>query len=140
MDVNLVLVVLVAVFMGGGVMLVLERSLTRILLGFLLIGNAVTVMFVDAGRPGAPPIVDGSGRRMADPLPQALVLTAIVISVATTSFGLALAYRSGRLLGHDEVADDLEDAAIRERALADQTSSTYDAATDAVPEEEGADR
>ena len=47
--------------------------------------------------------------KMSDPLPQGMILTAIVLSMATTAFGLALAYRSWRLSGHDEVTDDLED-------------------------------
>ena len=48
---------------------------------------------------------------MSDPLPQALVLTAIVISLGTTAFVLAMAYRSWQLTGHDDVQDDVEDAA-----------------------------
>ena len=47
---------------------------------------------------------------MSDPLPQALVLTAIVISLGTTAFLLAMAYRSWQLTGHDDVQDDVEDA------------------------------
>ena len=56
---------------------------------------------------------------MSDPLPQALVLTAIVITLGTTAFLLALAYRSWQLTGHDEVQDDVEDRAIRRLAAAD---------------------
>src|SRR5690606_39515382 len=53
---------------------------------------------------------------MVDPLPQALALTAIVITFALTTFLLALAFRSWVLLGHDEVQDDVEDrrVAVRE--------------------------
>lgn len=58
---------------------------------------------------------------MTDPLPQALALTAIVITFALTTFLLALAYRSWMLLGHDEVQDDVEDRRIMrlERRLAE---------------------
>src|SRR5690625_7143891 len=53
---------------------------------------------------------------MADPLPQAIVLTAIVINLGLTAFVLAMAYRSWQLHGHDEVQDDLEDRRIARRA------------------------
>ena len=53
---------------------------------------------------------------MADPVPQALVLTAIVITLGMTAFLLSVAYRSWRLNGHDEVQDDIEDRRIARRA------------------------
>ena len=80
---------------------------------------------------------------MSDPLPQALVLTAIVISLGTTAFLLAMAYRSWQLTGHDDVQDDVEDRAIRRLAAADEASDSYDLSSgDAeddleMPEEEG---
>ncbi len=49
---------------------------------------------------------------MSDPLPQAMILTAIVITLAVTAFLLALAYRSRDISGHDEVQDDVEDRRI----------------------------
>ena len=63
---------------------------------------------------------------MTDPLPQALVLTAIVISLGTTAFVLAMAYRSWQLTGHDDVQDDVEDPAIRRLAAADEASDSFD--------------
>ena len=65
-------------------------------------------------------------REMSDPLPQAMVLTAIVISLATMGFLLALAYRLWQVAGTDDVPDDAEDARILDLALANETSSTYD--------------
>jgi multicomponent Na+:H+ antiporter subunit C len=53
---------------------------------------------------------------MSDPLPQAMMLTAIVIGLGTTAFGMALAYRSWSLTGHDEVVDDVEDRRLARRA------------------------
>ena len=77
---------------------------------------------------------------MSDPLPQAMVLTAIVITLGTTAFGLALAYRSWQLTGTDDVQDDLEDDLIRRRALHDDVSSTYeDQDATQLPDEEGFD-
>jgi multicomponent Na+:H+ antiporter subunit C len=55
-----------------------------------------------------------------------MVLTAIVISLATMGFLLALAYRLWQLSGTDDVPDDAEDARILDLALANETSSTYD--------------
>ena len=52
---------------------------------------------------------------MTDPLPFAMVLTAIVISLGITAFGVALAYRAWQLFGHDEVPDDVEDRRVLRR-------------------------
>ena len=74
---------------------------------------------------------------MSDPLPQAMVLTAIVITLGATAFLLALAYRSFQLNGHDEVADDVEDAVIRQLAEGDLASDSYDADVEGHPDEVG---
>lgn len=55
-----------------------------------------------------------------------MVLTAIVITMAVAAFVLTLAYRSFQLHGHDEVADDVEDARIRELAKLDEASDSYE--------------
>ncbi|MBQ0979637.1 MULTISPECIES: Na(+)/H(+) antiporter subunit C [Micromonospora] len=114
---TLVLVLAVAVLVGCGVILLLERSLTRILLGVILIGNGVNLLILLGGRSGGAPIVGtGAVGQMSDPLPQAMVLTAIVITFGFTAFLLAVAYRSWYLTGDDEVPDDLEDRQIIRRA------------------------
>ncbi|MEE6281783.1 Na(+)/H(+) antiporter subunit C [Georgenia sunbinii] len=128
---SLALVLLVAVLVGTGVYLLLERSLTRIIVGIALISNGVNVMFLIAGgRAGGPPLVGSTDpAEMSDPLPQAMVLTAIVITLGLTAFLLSLAYRSWQLHGHDEVQDDLEDRRIARRAERNELSerSTDDA-------------
>lgn len=118
------LVALAAVLVGTGVYLMLERTLTRIVIGVGIAGNGVNVLLMIAGgRSGTPPINDGGPiGGMADPVPQALTLTAIVITLATIAFGLAMAYRSWQLNGHDEVQDDLEDRRLARRAAADVLS------------------
>ena len=124
---NLLLVLAIGVLFTTGVYLLLERSLTRVLIGFILIGNGANLLFLVAGgRAGGAPIIgDTDPADMSDPLPQAMVLTAIVITLALTAFVLAMAYRSWQLHGHDEVQDDVEDrriahlAAVDERAFAD---------------------
>lgn len=114
MSPNLVLVAAIGALFISGVYLLLERSLTRVLIGFILIGNGTNLLFLVAGgAAGGPPIVGQTAAEdMSDPLPQAMVLTAIVITLALTAFILAMAYRSWQLHGHDEVQDDLEDRRI----------------------------
>jgi multicomponent Na+:H+ antiporter subunit C len=138
---SLVLLAVVGVMLGGGVYLMTDRSLTRILVGVVLASNGVNVMFLLAsGRAGEPPFSDRyTAAEISDPLPQAMVLTAIVITLATTAFLLALAYRSFQLEGHDEVPDDVEDQLIVDRAAADQVSSTYDEPDTTQPSEDDTD-
>lgn len=139
MSVNLSLILAASAMIGCGVYLLLERSLTRVLVGLLMLGNGVNLMFMISGGPaGRAPIVGRNDvSEMSDPLPQALVLTAIVISLATTAFLLAMAYRSWQLNGHDDVQDDVEDAAIRRLAAADEASDSFDLSTEDDPDEVG---
>jgi multisubunit Na+/H+ antiporter MnhC subunit len=129
-SVSLILVVVMAVLFACGVYLLLERSMTRVLLGFLLVGNATNLLLLlMAGVPGVAPIVeDGQSRPMTDPLPQALILTAIVITFGVSAFLMALIYRSWRLAKEDRVADDEADVALRS-ATTGATEETADAAT-----------
>ena len=116
MSVSLVLVVLMAVLYASGIYLMLERSLTRVILGFLLVGNATNLLLlIMAGRAGVAPIVDGvvTAEEMTDPLPQTLILTAIVITFGVSAFLMALLYRSWRLSQGDSVEDDADDVAMR---------------------------
>jgi multicomponent Na+:H+ antiporter subunit C len=115
---SLALVATIVVLTAAGVYLVLERSLTRILLGIIMIGNAANLLFlVSGGRAGGAPIIGhGPPEEMSDPLPQAMVLTAIVITLGMTAFVLTMSYRSWQLNGHDEVRDDVEDRRVARRA------------------------
>ena len=116
MTISLVLVVIMAALIACGVYLLLERSLTRVVLGFLLIGNGVNLLIlIMGGRSGFAPIYEESidPSLYNDPLPQALILTAIVITFAVSAFLLALIYRSWRLANADDVADDADDVALR---------------------------
>lgn len=114
MSPNLLLVVVIAVLVTTGVYLLLERSLSRVLIGLILLGNGVNLSFLVAGgAAGGAPIVGSTPiGEMSDPLPQAMVLTAIVITLGMTAFLMALAYRSWQLHRHDEVQDDVEDRRI----------------------------
>lgn len=129
MTANLTLILTAAVLVGCGVSLLLERSLTRVLIGIVLLSNGVNLgLLLAGGAAGAPPLVteEAPGVATSDPLPQALVLTAIVITLGTTAFILALAYRRWQLSDADDVQDDMEDALIARLAQADEPSDTYD--------------
>lgn len=120
MDVSLTLIVIMAILFACGVYAMLERSLTRVLIGFLLLGNATNLLLlIVMGVPGNAPFFGTEGE-MSDPLPQALTLTAIVITFAVSAFLLALIYRSWQLGQADTVEDDEADIALRERTDADE--------------------
>jgi multicomponent Na+:H+ antiporter subunit C len=119
-NVSLILIVVMAVLFACGVYAMLERSLTRVLIGFLLLGNATNLLLlIVMGVPGNAPFFGTEGE-MSDPLPQALTLTAIVITFAVSAFLLALIYRSWQLGQADTVEDDEDDIAIRGRTDAEE--------------------
>ena len=111
---TVVLPVLIGVLYTAGVYLLLDRSLTRVVLGFLLLGNATNLLLLSTGGPaGRPPIVGTADPEdMSDPLPQALVLTAIVITFGVSAFLLAMLYRSWRLVRQEVVEVDEEDRRV----------------------------
>jgi multicomponent Na+:H+ antiporter subunit C len=103
-----------------GAYLLLGRQLSRIIIGIGLLGHSVNILLVLSGGDGGDPaFAGGDAERFADPLPQALVLTAIVITFGVIAFLLALAYRSWQIEGDDEVEDDVEDRRIAREALHD---------------------
>lgn len=133
MSVSLVLLAVMAVLHACGVFLMLERSMTRVLLGFLLVGNATNLLIlIMAGEAGVAPIVEAgvTAESMTDPLPQALILTAIVITFAVSAFLMALIYRSWRLERDDDVGDDEDDVAMREGATGVPIEQTDEVADD----------
>jgi multicomponent Na+:H+ antiporter subunit C len=106
----------IAVLFAVGSYLLMERSLTRVALGVGVIGNGVNVLIIASGsEPGEAPIIGREGV-LTDPLPQALVLTAIVIGFALLTFLMTLAWRNWTITGNDEVEDDVEDRMITRRA------------------------
>jgi multicomponent Na+:H+ antiporter subunit C len=112
--VNLVLALGAAALFGIGTYLVLQRKLSRIIIGIGLLTHGANVLWIIAGSRGEPPIVDDpSATSYSDPLPQALTLTAIVITFGLTVYLLALAYRSWVLTDDDEVEHDIDDLDLR---------------------------
>jgi len=148
MTASLTLIVIMAVLYACGIYLMLERSMTRVLVGFLLVGNATNLLIlIMAGEPGVSPFYDGATPvdEMSDPLPQALILTAIVITFAVSAFLLALIYRSWRLSqqGEDDLEDDVDDVAMREGehgVEAELVDSTQVDSEFAVPDEDAGAR
>ena len=117
-----VLAVLVGLFFAAAIYLMLSKFTIRIVLGIAILGNAVNLLLFTAGRltREVPPIIAGSGDTLpagaANPLPQALILTAIVISFSFLAFMLVLAYRASQDLKTDS-ADDMRAAEPHERPL-----------------------
>lgn len=109
MSMELLLSLAVGLIIAAGIWLVLRPRTFSIVLGITLIGYGVNLLILLAGRLGAaaPPIALKGVTGLADPLPQALVLTAIVIGFGMTAFLVALALRASGEAGDDRVdADD----------------------------------
>jgi multicomponent Na+:H+ antiporter subunit C len=113
--VSLAVLVATSALYAGGTWLLISRSLLRVILGVALVGHgSVLLLVLAAGEPGAPAFADdaaGAGA-VTDPLPQALGLTAIVITFALVAFLLALAWRSKAVLDSDHIPLDREDRRI----------------------------
>ncbi len=138
MSVSLVLLIVMAVLYACGVYLLLERSMTKVLLGFLLVGNATNLLIlIMAGKAGFAPIVtEGvTPEEMTDPLPEALILTAIVITFGVSAFIMALIYRSWRIAKQDRLVDDADDVAMRGGAVTMQGEDTEAVESDTEFEE-----
>ncbi|MDF5756029.1 Na(+)/H(+) antiporter subunit C [Spongiactinospora sp. TRM90649] len=114
---DLVVMATVATLVGTGIFLLLERSLTRIVVGVVLVGNGVNLFILLSGGVTARPPIRGlfGSEPISDPLPQVMVLTAIVITLALVAFLLSLAHRAVQLTGDDEVRDDEEDRRVISR-------------------------
>jgi multicomponent Na+:H+ antiporter subunit C len=108
---QLLLAILTGVLFAAGVFLILRRSLMRLVLGLLFIGHAANLLIFTAGglRGAAPAIIPDGATALAppyaDPLPQALILTAIVISFGLFAFFLVLVKRTYQESGFDDTDD-----------------------------------
>jgi len=134
---NITLILVAATMLGTGVYLLLARSIVRALVGFLLMGNGINVLYLVASGPaGEVPILgEGNGGDISDPIPQALVLTAIVITLALTAFVLSLAHRAWQLGRDDLLEDDEESARIHRRAEENDVSGDSEDDADVIAAE-----
>ena len=122
---TILLVVVAGILCACGTYLVLARQLSRVVIGIGLLGHGVNIVIILSGGDGGDPaFAGGDVEGFADPLPQAFVLTAIVITFGVIAFLLTLAYRSWRVTGNDQVEDDVED-----RIFALGTDDDLDGAT-----------
>jgi len=99
------LAVVIGVLVGAGVYLLLRGRTFPVVLGYTLVSYAVNLFLFSSGRIGGAdaPLIGRGSPDYADPLPQALVLTAIVIGLAMTAFLLVLALRARHDLETDHV-------------------------------------
>lgn len=130
---NVLLAAAAGALFAIGTYLVIQRKLSRIIIGLGLLTHGANVLFVLSGRRGDPPLVGTTpSTGFSDPLPQAMALTGIVISFGVTAFLLALAYRSWIITDDDEVEDDVTDRLVSttgfdDEELADAVSIEADA-------------
>ncbi|RKD25943.1 Na(+)/H(+) antiporter subunit C [Ammoniphilus oxalaticus] len=96
--------ILVGVLFAIGLYLILTKSLLRIILGTSIVGHAVNLLIMTMGglKKGGPPLLGLKNQTFTDPLPQALLLTAIVINFAITALFIVLCYRAYIVLGTDD--------------------------------------
>ena len=105
------LAVAVGVLFATGTYLMLRRSLIKIVLGLGLLSNGANLLIFTSGglREGLPPIIGHHDKVLAaiaaDSLPQALILTAIVITFGVQAFALVLIYRAYQSVGSDDPDD-----------------------------------
>ena len=133
----LVLSLVIAVVFGSGAFLILQRDLFRVVVGIVLISNAAILFIISAGLTrGEPPIYPlPDGATIADPLVQAMALTAIVISSSVSALLLSLVYRL--YVAHDSV--DVEDVSVAERREAEALECGEDPEREEEPRAEPGD-
>ncbi|WP_208926380.1 Na(+)/H(+) antiporter subunit C [Desulfitobacterium hafniense] len=97
--------IVIGILFTIGTYLILSKTLLRIILGTSIIGHGVNLLILTMGglKKGGPPLLGLKESLFTDPLPQALLLTAIVINFATTALFLVLSYRTYNVLGSDDL-------------------------------------
>jgi multicomponent Na+:H+ antiporter subunit C len=103
-----ILAIVTGVLVASGIYLILRRSIVKLILGLMLLAHGANLLLFTVGglRRGAPPLIgENDISTLADPLPQALILTAIVIGFGVIAFTLVLAYRVDQATGSDDLDD-----------------------------------
>lgn len=96
------------VLFAAGIYLVLKRTVVQLIIGLALLGHAANLFLFSMGgiKSGSVPIIGaGSASSMVDPVPQALILTAIVIGFGMQAFVLILSYRAHEESGSDNLEE-----------------------------------
>ena len=102
------LVILIGVLYTAGLYMILRRSLVKVIIGLIFLGHAANLLIFTAGRitKGSPAFISEDGTTLsifADPLPQALILTAIVIGFGVQAFAIVLFKRAYKTIGTDDL-------------------------------------
>ncbi|KAB7667119.1 Na(+)/H(+) antiporter subunit C [Bacillus sp. B1-b2] len=102
---ELLMAIIIGILFMCATYLILSKSILRIIIGTGLLSHGVHLLVLTMGglKGGAAPLLGQHATSYTDPLPQALILTAIVISFGVTSFLLVLAYRTYQELGTDNL-------------------------------------
>ncbi|MNO42001.1 Na(+)/H(+) antiporter subunit C [compost metagenome] len=109
---EIIMSVAVGLLFMVGVYLILSKSLLRIILGTSLLSHGVHLLLMTMARlkTGAAPLLGEHASNYVDPVPQALILTSIVISFGVTSYFFVLAYKAYQKLGTDDMEELREEA------------------------------
>jgi len=116
---EILLAIMTGILYAAGIYMILRRSLVKLIIGIVVLGNGVNLLIFLMGGlvKGNPPIIAENGHVLegiyADPVPQALILTAIVISFGLQSFAIVLIKRAYKVLQTDDIdklnkTDDIE--------------------------------
>ncbi len=106
---ELLLAIVIGILYAAGIYMMLRRSLVKLIIGLILLGNGANMLIFLLGRisKGSPPIIPESSsvfiEAYADPIPQALILTAIVISFGLQAFAIVLMKRVYHVVGTDDL-------------------------------------
>lgn len=106
---EVILAIVIGTLYAGGIYLMMRRNLIQLIIGLSLLSHGANLLIFTAGglrKGGAPILAEGEKTFVAipaDPLPQALILTAIVIGFAVTAFALVLFLRTYQTVGTDDV-------------------------------------
>lgn len=102
---EILIIILSGILIGGSVYLMLSKSLLRIIIGTGILSHGILLMLLTMGglKRGGIPVLEDSVQNYSDPLPQAMLLTVIVITFALTAYMLVIAIRMYKELGTDNV-------------------------------------
>ncbi|MGD6874495.1 Na(+)/H(+) antiporter subunit C [Sutcliffiella horikoshii] len=102
---EIIMTIVAGVLIATATYLMLSRSILRIIIGTALLSHGAHLLLLTMGglKRGAAPLLGQEANAYTDPLPQALILTAIVIAFGVTSFILVLAYRAYQELKTDDM-------------------------------------
>ena len=123
---TLILALVIGALFTGGFYMMLRRNLVKVLIGLLLLGHAANLLVFTVGglTRGRPPLIpDGENSLIppyADPVPQALILTAIVISFGVTAFAIILLRQAYISLGTEDLSK------LRTTEMTIEDPSTYE--------------